>query len=131
MFDRRQTLGLLAVAAGMLVPLPAVAMSTVAFEPNAFRAAQEAGKPLLIHVTAIWCQTCEAQKAVLARLAHDPALGAFTVFVVDYDDQKEVMRGFGVRMRSTLIVFKGKSELGRLQGDTREDSIMSLLQKAL
>jgi thioredoxin 1 len=34
-------------------------------------------------------------------------------------------------MQSTLIVYKGKTEMGRSTGDTNEASITSLLNKAL
>ena len=41
------------------------------------------------------------------------------------------MRSFGAQSRSTLIVFKGKKEVGRLVGDTKETSIKALMAKAL
>jgi hypothetical protein len=45
--------------------------------------------------------------------------------------QKEVVRRFGARMQSTLVVFKGNKEEGRSVGDTDRKSIAALLNKAL
>ena len=50
---------------------------------------------------------------------------------VDYDTQKDLMKQFGARSRSTLIMFKGAKEVGRVIGTTDEKAIQSLLDKAL
>jgi len=49
---------------------------------------------------------------------------------VDYDRQKDLMKQCGARDRSTLIVFKGAKETGRLYGDTDYKAIRALLDKA-
>ena len=50
---------------------------------------------------------------------------------VDFDSQKDVLRRFGVQRQSTLIVFKGATEMGRSVGDTGKTSIEALLAKGL
>jgi len=133
--QRRTFLVALASAAAAFLPLSANAFTNAfaktAFDKTAFTAAQTADAPVLVHVFATWCETCAAQRAVLNKLATDPTYKTFAVFNVDFDAEKAVMRGFGAQSRSTLIVFKGKTEMGRLVGDTSEASIKALLHKAL
>jgi thioredoxin 1 len=101
------------------------------FDAKAFQAAEEAGKPILIEVHATWCPTCKAQKPILSELTAQPKFNDLQVFRVDFDDQKDVVKSFGVQMQSTLITFHGKTETGRSVGDTERSSIAALLDKAL
>ncbi len=52
-------------------------------------------------------------------------------FQVDFDNQKDFLREFGVRWQTTLIVFKGKKEVGRSLADLSKSSIRELLLKGL
>ena len=53
------------------------------------------------------------------------------IFDVDYDTQKDALRPLKVRMESTLVVFKGKTEVARAVGITRREAIEKLMRKAL
>lgn len=109
---------------------PAYAAEPAAFTDSAFHAAQQAGKPILIHVNAGWCPTCARQRPILTQLEHSAELGDLTVFTVDFDSQKDVLREFGVQQQSTLIVFNGKTEKGRATGITDPEAIRHLLLQA-
>ncbi|MEY4681958.1 MAG: thioredoxin family protein [Alphaproteobacteria bacterium] len=115
-----------------LAVLPRLAAAHASpFSAQAFEAAQAADRPILVDVTASWCPTCRTQKPILARLLADPRFAEMAAFEVDYDRQKDVVRRFEARMQSTLIVFRGRDELGRSVGDTNPASIMSLLEMTL
>lgn len=115
-----------------LAALPRLAAAHAApFSAQAFEAAQAADRPILVDVTASWCPTCRAQKPILARLLAEPRFAEIAAFEVDYDRQKDIVRRFEVRMQSTLIVFRGRDELGRSVGDTNPASIRSLLEMTL
>ena len=101
------------------------------FDQTAFDAAQKAGKPILVHITASWCTTCAAQKPIIDRLLADPRFKGLDTFNVDFDTQKKLLHEFGARMQSTLIVFKGKTEEGRSSGETKPEAIEALLAKAV
>jgi thiol-disulfide isomerase/thioredoxin len=105
--------------------------ATVPYSDGAFKAAQVAGQPILIEVHAGWCPTCKAQKPIIDKLAEAPKFKNLKIFRVDFDDMKPVVKAFGAQMQSTLIVFKGATEIGRSVGDTREASIAALLDKSL
>ena len=100
------------------------------FSQSAFSAAQKAGDPILVHVTAPWCSTCTAQKPIVDRLHADAKFRNMKIFNVDFDTQKPLLRKLGVRMQSTLIVYKGETEEGRSSGDTNPGAIKALLEKA-
>lgn len=129
MLSRRSFLPIIAAAA-TAVALPAGAAGT-RFSPADLTAAQDAGKPILVEVSAPWCPTCRAQKAVFSELDKDDRFKAFVKLEVDFDSQKQELKQLNARQQSTLIVYKGKDEVGRLVGETRREAIEALLLKAL
>ena len=132
MLNRRHVFGaVLVIMAALSGASLASAMEAKPFDPAAFAAAQAAGKPILIHVTAPWCPTCKAQAPILSRLLSDPRFKDLLTFDVDFDTQKDLLNRFQVRVQSTMIVFKGEHEAGRSTGDTNAASIEALLTKAI
>ena len=114
----------------VLLCAPAVALEVKPFAADSFAAASAAGAPILIDVTASWCPTCRAQKAVLEGLSSDPAFADMVVFEVDFDAQRDAVVSFGARRQSTLIVYRGSQERGRDVGITDPESVRALLAKA-
>ncbi len=131
MLSRRHLLSILALSAAMLVPAQAFAAGKTPFSQKAFEAAQAAGRPILIDVSAPWCPTCRAQAPILSKLAAEPRFRNLAFFNVDFDSMKDVLRSLNVRSQSTLIVFRGRQEAGRSTGDTNPASIEALLAKAI
>ena len=68
MLNRRHVLGALATTAVLSHNSIALAMDKKAFDQKAFEAAQAAGKPILVEVSAPWCPVCKAQAPILSRL---------------------------------------------------------------
>jgi len=101
------------------------------FTQAAFTAAQQAGQPILLHVTAPWCPICVAQKPILGKLSADAAFKDLVILRIDFDSQKELLRALNVRTQSTLIVYRGATELGRSAGDTNEASVTAFARKSL
>jgi thioredoxin 1 len=118
------------VATSPLVAQPAASAKTP-FTTEAFTKAQGAGKPILVEISADWCPTCKAQRPILQNLTSAAPLNGLTVFEVNFDTQKDVLRLLRADRQSTLIAFKGKTETGRSVGDTYPESIRTLLQSAL
>ena len=127
------TFGVIGAAVSLAAPMvsPALANAAVPFSPEAFKAAQASGSPILVEIHADWCPTCKAQRPILDKLTSDAKFKNLKVFRVDFDSQKAIVRQFGAKMQSTLIVYKGATEKGRSVGDTRPASIAALLDKSL
>jgi len=120
-----------AMMASAAAIVPALADSLTTFDANAFADAQKAGKSILIAVHATWCPTCKAQAPILNELRADPKFKGLVYFVIDFDADKDLLKRFDVGMQSTLIAFKGETEVGRSIGDTSSNSIYGLVGKAL
>ncbi len=127
----RRSIVFAAVAASAALIAPAFATEIKTFDLESFVAAQKAGKPILVAIHATWCVTCKAQKAILSELMSAPKFNDLVYFILDFDTQKDAMKYFGARERSTLIAFKGETETGRLVGDTERTVIAALLDKTL
>jgi len=131
MFNRRLFIGALALGATLTFGPLASAMSPQTYTQQAFAAAQAAGKPILLHITAPWCPTCKAQRPILSKLEATPKFKDMVVLDIDFDTSKPLLRKLHVAQQSTLIVYKGKTEVGRSTGDTDPASIETLLGKAI
>jgi thioredoxin 1 len=124
-----------------LVAIAATLVTSVAFAQSgsagarftqaAFDAAQAAGKPVVIEVTAPWCPTCKAQAPIISALANKPDYRGVTVLKVDFDSQKDVLSKLKVSTQSTLIAFKGKTETARTTGDTSAAGIEKLFKSTI
>jgi thioredoxin 1 len=131
MFNRRLFVGALALGAALSLSPLASAMTPTTYSAQAFAAAQAAGKPILLHITAPWCPTCKAQKPILSKLEGTAKFKDMVVLDIDFDTSKDLLRKLHVAQQSTLIVYKGKQEVGRSTGDTDAASIETLLGKAI
>ncbi len=100
------------------------------FDNPAFVEAQQDGRPILVHVTATWCGTCQQQMRIVANLADRPDFRDFEIFRLDYDSQREASQYFNA-LQSTLIVYRGEREVGRVFAEANPTSIETLLRRAL
>jgi len=120
---------LIAVAAFVAVSVSSAA-EIKPYDKATFDALQAAGKPVVLHVYADWCPTCKQQTPIIAELVAQPAFKDYTVLKVNFDTQKDLLKVLGVGTQSTLIVYRGKTEVARTVGDTGKDSITATLRKA-
>ena len=116
---------------GAAVMLPAQAATQAVFTPEAFAAAQNAGKPILVKVDAPWCPYCAKQRPIIDSLKEMPSMKDLVIFAVDFDSQKDALKILGVTKQSTLIAFHGKVEKDRSTGITEEDAIKALMLKTV
>jgi thiol-disulfide isomerase/thioredoxin len=110
--------------------LATFALDIQPYSAKALADAQTAGKPVALHFRADWCPTCKAQDKALSSLKADKNLN-IAILDVDYDKEKALEKKLGVEMQSTLIVYKGSAEKGRIAGETSPDKIKAALQTAL
>lgn len=68
---------------------------------------------------------------LVESLLHEPRFRDVAAFRVNFDTQKGFLHEFGVRWQTTLIVFKGKKEIGRSLADINKGSIRNLFIKGL
>jgi thioredoxin 1 len=94
-----------------------------------FNQLQKEGKSILVVIHAPWCPTCRAQAPVINELLSESEFKEITALRVDFDSQKDILKTLNVSKQSTLILFKGYSEIARSTGETSLWSIEKLLKK--
>ena len=133
--NMRQLLPSFAVVLGLLFVAPVysafAALDWPAYTPEAFATAQAEGRTIAVIVHADWCTTCRAQEPALKGVVLLPEYKDYVLFRVDYDTQKDVMAELGVPQRSTILIFKGKEEVGRVFADNQFDVIHALFSFGL
>ena len=130
MFSRR-TLGFVLASALLCLSAGAQALTVKPFSADELAAAQNAGASVALHFHADWCPTCKAQDKAFNTLKADPALANVTLLVVNYDKEKELRKRMNVRVQSTVVVFKGKTEVARSGGDTDPAKLKATLIQGL
>ena len=131
MRSRRMLLASMTIVATTLWSATSFAADRLPFDQKTFEAAQAAGKSILVDVSAPWCPVCRAQKPIVGKLSLLPEYKDLTIFDVDFDTQKDVLRNLQVQRQSTLIVFRGAKEIDRSVGSTDPSAISDLLKKAI
>ena len=101
------------------------------FDQAAFEKAQKQGEPILVDIYASWCDVCKRQSVVLDKLRATPKYAGLVTFRINYDTQKDLMRKFKATVQSTLIVYRGETEVGRSIGETQPEWIEDLLSKSV
>jgi thiol-disulfide isomerase/thioredoxin len=98
---------------------------------SGFDEALAAGSPILIHITAPWCEVYQLQKPLVTKVLSQPDFKGMKTFEVDFDSQKEILARYRVQMQSTMIVYKTGEEVDRQTGQSDPAVIEALLRKAL
>ncbi len=130
MLNRKAFLSTL--AAGLLMLAGAAQALTIKpYSAAALAAAQTEGTPVAVAFHADWCPTCKAQGKVFDGFKSDTALSKLTILVADYDNEKALKKEMNIRTQSTIVVFKGKSEVARSAGVTEAAALKTTLTTGL
>jgi thioredoxin 1 len=134
MLTRRQLLtGIAGVSIGGLMANPALALMIIPYTGTELDSLAASGKPYVINFHATWCPTCAAQQRVLDALQSESAAYAdIPILRVDWDTygNSDLARSLAIPRRSTLVLMRGTTELGRLVAETRKERIAALLDLA-
>ncbi len=124
----------IATSAAFLTAGPVLALGKQ-YEPGLVKRELRAGKTVFLDFYTDWCTTCRSQHRTMDALkAANPAYEANISFVaVDMDQyyNSDLRRRLKIPRRSTLVVLKGRKELGRIVAGTGEAEIKSLMDAAL
>ena len=130
MLKRWLAIALIVLVTGVLGSV-ALAATTEPFTAEGFAAAQAANKAILVEITAPWCPTCEAQRPLLLELTSQPKFRDLAIFQVDFDSQHDVVRSMHADMQSTLVTYKGSTEVSRSVGVTSKIRLAKQLDKLM
>jgi thiol-disulfide isomerase/thioredoxin len=101
------------------------------FNQKDFDTLTQAGKAVVLEITAPWCPTCRAQKPIIEGLMKQPAYKDVTLMTIDFDSSKPTLKQFKVVSQSTLVAFKGDKEVARSVGDATPNGLEGLIKKTV
>jgi len=120
----------------VLLTLSFAALTAQAFEKepftqDRFEELQAAGEVVLVDVFATWCPTCAKQQNAIAAYAEANPDNNFHVLIVDFDDDKDLVRKFRAPRQSTLLLYKGSKQVWFSVAESRPEVIAAELDKAI
>jgi thioredoxin 1 len=122
------------VAAGLL-PHTAQAYPAVPYAPATWPALRDGADRLVLDFRANWSLTCRIKREMIVELlAENPDFERLTFVDVDWDTfgpSEWVQKRLKVDRRSTLIAFRGETELARLVNAPDRIEIRMFLETAL
>lgn len=134
MITRRHLLaGMAGIALVGTMAGPSLALVFIPYTGDEVDTLAQGGQPFLIDFHASWCTTCAAQQRVLDALqTENEAYAGIPIVRVDWDTygDGELARSLAIPRRSTLVLMRGNTELGRLVAETRKERISALLDLA-
>jgi thiol-disulfide isomerase/thioredoxin len=84
---------------------------------------------VLIIFSADWCKYCHIAKN---DIKNDPQLSEivknYTIVDIDFDVDKEIVKGYNIKSIPTFVVFENGKEKDRLQGYKGPNSLLLLLK---
>ena len=119
--------GIFAIAFTGLTGANAAGGGFSSYSASKFAAAQKSGKTIVVDVHASWCPTCKAQAPILKEIASDAKAKDVVFLQVDFDTDKAFLRSHRIPRQSTILVFKGKQEIGRSIAETNRARLRSFV----
>jgi len=121
-------LGLATIA---VAPRVFAGYAPVDYSPDVFKAALDSGEPVLLGFHASWCGTCRTQERQISALMDaNEAYAKVKVINVDWDQygNSDFAKNLRIPRRSTLIMFQGGEEIGRVVAQTSQAEIEKLFK---
>ena len=115
----------------MIMMASAQAFDKEPYTQERFDELTAAGEVVLIDVYATWCPTCAKQQEAIAAYVEANPDNKFTVLVVDFDDNKDLVRQFRAPRQSTLLLYKGSEQFWFSVAESRPEVIAAELDKAI
>ena len=99
------------------------------FTEEIFENAKASGKTIVINSYEVWCGTCSEQTKIL-----DQAEKEFKdIIFLSYEQSKnkDIAQKLKVKYWTTIVVYKGNKEVGRIMGQTDKKIIYSIIEKGI
>ncbi len=117
----------------LVITIAALAAGTAAaaeiheFNDQEFQIARQTGQRMLVVVRSPWSPTNQELEDTLYRLAEDPSYTDVTVFELDYDRRKDVLRRLHLSHDRMVVAYRGSLERGRVSGLIDEMQLRRLM----
>lgn len=115
----------------MLTAVSGHAFDKEPFTQERFDQLQAEGEVVLVDVFATWCPTCAKQQKAISAYVEANSDKKFHVLVVDFDDNKDLVRQFRAPRQSTLLLYKGNEQFWFSVAESRPEVIAAEIDKAI
>ena len=95
------------------------------YDEALFNQAQSDNKMIVVDVYKDGCGTCAKQKPTLHEAQTTYPNAAF--FRVDFANDKDAVKRFRAIKQSTIIVYSGDEEKGRVLGETNREKLLTMI----
>ncbi len=112
--------------------IPSIACSfekNTNFNLDQFYKAQNENKTIVINSWNKYCSTCAAQTKVFTKAINDFKDVEFLFY--EQTKNEDIAKALDIKFWTTILVFKGKKEVGREIGLTNQNDIYNLIKKGI
>ena len=99
------------------------------FTIEIFEKAKTSGKTIVINSYEVWCGTCKKQTEILNQAEKEFK----DVIFLSYEQSKNenIAQLLGIQFWTTIVIYKGRSEIVRIVGQTKKEIIYSAIKKGI
>ena len=99
------------------------------FSIETLEKAKASGKTIVINSYEVWCGTCSKQTKVLDQAEKE--FNEIIFFSYEQSKNKEIAKKLGIKHWTTIVVYKGDSEVSRIIGQTDKKTIYDAIKKGI
>ena len=99
------------------------------FSNKVFENAKASGKTVVVNSYEIWCGTCNKQTKILNQAEKEFQDIIFLSY--EQSKNKDIAQKLDIEFWTTIVVYKGDTEVARIIGQTDKKTIYSAIQKGI
>ena len=99
------------------------------FSEEVFENAKASGKTIVVNSYEGWCGTCSKQTKILDQAEKDFKDIVFLSY--EQSKNKDIAQKLGIKFWTTIVVYKGNTEVARIIGQPDKKTIYSAIQKGI
>ena len=99
------------------------------FSIEIFEKAKASGKTVVVNSYEVWCGTCSKQTKILNKAEKEFKDIIFLSY--EQSKNKNIAQLLKIKFWTTIVVYKGDSEIARIVGQTDKETIYSAIQKGI
>ena len=99
------------------------------FSEEIFENAKASGKTVVVNSYEVWCGTCSKQTKILDQAEKEFRDIVFLSY--EQSKNKDIAQKLDIKFWTTIVVYKGNTEVARIIGQTDKKTIFSAIQKGI
>ena len=99
------------------------------FSEEIFKKAKDSGKTIVVNSYETWCGTCSKQTKILNQAKRE--FNDIVFLSYEQSKNKDIAKKLNIKFRTTIVVYKGHNEIGRIVGQTDKETIYSVIHIGL